>query len=376
LALLEERRAPTAALAATGGNLMKRIHRLTTESRGAQTPVAPAASAAVLLALFAAALTALPAKLPQVRHAHTRTPAPVAMAVAAATPAPRQDAIPLPTPYKKWLREDVAYIITDEERTAFLALSSDAERENFIDQFWQRRDPTPGTPENEFRDEHYRRIAYANEHFAGSVAGWKTDRGRTYIVYGPPDELDDHPSGGTASTYPYQQWRYRYIEGVGTNIMVEFVDRDGTGDYRMTSDPSEKEKASTPYRKWLHEDAAYIITEAERAAFLKLASDEEREQFIGQFWQRLGEPFRAEHYRRIAYANEHYTTGIPGWKTDRGRIYVTYGPPDAIADSSDSKSIFWTYSRIDRTGGAYAFIFDSDGKGEFFLTNDPAAPPK
>jgi GWxTD domain-containing protein len=141
----------------------------------------------------------------------------------------------------------------------------------------------------------------------------------------------------------------------------------------MTSDPSEKE-ASTPYRKWLNEDAAYIITGQERAAFLKLSSDEEREQFIEQFWQRLGEPFRAEHYRRIAYANEHFSTGIPGWKTDRGRIYVTYGAPDAIGSSSDSKSIYWNYSRIDRTGSAYVFVFDSDGRGEFRLTNDPDEP--
>jgi GWxTD domain-containing protein len=193
LAVLEQRRAPAAALAANGGNLMKRIRRLTTESRGAQTSVAPAASAAVLLVIFAAALTALPAKLPKVRHAHRPAPAPVAMAVAAASPAPQQSAAPLSTPYEKWLREDVVYIITEQERAAFVALTSDAERENFIEQFWQRRDPTPGTPENEFREEHYRRIAYANEHFAGSVAGWKTDRGRTYIVYGPPDEIDDHP---------------------------------------------------------------------------------------------------------------------------------------------------------------------------------------
>jgi GWxTD domain-containing protein len=176
---------------------MKRIRRLTTESRGAQTSVAPAASAAVLLVIFAAALTALPAKLPKVRHAHRPAPAPVAMAVAAASPAPQQSAAPLSTPYEKWLREDVVYIITEQERAAFVALTSDAERENFIEQFWQRRDPTPGTPENEFREEHYRRIAYANEHFAGSVAGWKTDRGRTYIVYGPPDEIDDHSSGGS-----------------------------------------------------------------------------------------------------------------------------------------------------------------------------------
>jgi GWxTD domain-containing protein len=384
--VLEQRRAlaPAAALAATGGDLMKRIRRLTTESRGAQTSMAPGATAAVLLVIFAAALTALPAKLPNVKRAHS--PAPVAMAVAAAaTPAPQQSEAPLSAPYEKWLREDVVYIITEQERAAFLALTSDAERENFIEQFWQRRDPTPGTPENEFRDEHYRRIAYANEHFSGSVAGWKTDRGRTYIVYGPPDEIDDHSSGGTyerspeegggeTSTYPFQQWRYRYIEGIGANIIVEFVDRDGSGDYRMTTDSHEKEKASTPYRKWLNEDVAYIISWEERAAFVKLTSDEEREQFIASFWQRLGEPFRQEHYRRIAYANEHFTAGIPGWKTDRGRIYVIYGPPDAIARSGDLKSILWIYTRIDGAGSAYTFIFDSDGRGEFRLTNDPGEP--
>jgi GWxTD domain-containing protein len=353
---------------------MKRIRRLTTESRGGQTPVAPAAAAAVLLAIFAAALTALPAKLPKVRHAHTPASAPLAaMAVAAAAPLPQQSAAPMSTPYRKWLLEDVVYIIADEERSAFVALTSDAEREKFIEQFWQRRDPTPGTPENEFRDEHYRRIAYANEHFAGGVAGWKTDRGRTYIVYGPPDEIDDHPSGGAASAYPYQQWRYRLIDGVGANIIVEFVDRDGSGDYRMTADPHEKEKASTPYRKWLNEDAAYIITDEERGAFVKLSSDEEREQFIESFWQRHGEPFRAEHYRRIAYANEHFSTGIPGWKTDRGRIYVIYGPPDAI-DSSDPRVIRWMYRRVEGMGNHTLVFADSDGRGEFRLTNDPGAP--
>ncbi len=103
----------------------------------------------------------------------------------------------LETPYKKWLNEDVGYIITDEERKAFKRLSTDDERENFIEAFWLRRDPTPDTEENEFKEEHYRRIAYANERFASGIPGWKTDRGRIYIVYGPPDEIDDHSSGGT-----------------------------------------------------------------------------------------------------------------------------------------------------------------------------------
>jgi GWxTD domain-containing protein len=146
----------------------------------------------------------------------------------------------LESPYKKWLIEDVAYIITDEERAAFEKLQTDDEREHFIEQFWLRRDPTPGTVENEFKEEHYRRIAYANEHFAAKVPGWKTDRGRIYIMYGPPDEINDYKQGGAAHPFPYQEWRYRLIPGVGTNVVVEFDDADGTGEYHMTMDPTRK----------------------------------------------------------------------------------------------------------------------------------------
>ncbi len=158
----------------------------------------------------------------------------------------------LETPYKKWLYEDGGYIITDEERRAFKRLSTDDERENFIEAFWLRRDPTPDTEENEFKEEHYRRIAYANEHFASGIPGWKADRGRIYIVYGPPDEIEDHSSGGSyerpyeegggeTSTFPFVDWTYRYIEGVGSNIKIEFVDTSMSGEFRMTMDPSEKD---------------------------------------------------------------------------------------------------------------------------------------
>ncbi|MBV9507156.1 MAG: GWxTD domain-containing protein [Acidobacteriia bacterium] len=158
----------------------------------------------------------------------------------------------LETPYRKWLQEDVAYIITDEERTAFKRLQTDEEREQFIEQFWLRRDPTPDTVENEFKEEHYRRIQYANDHFASGIPGWKTDRGRIYIVFGPPDERDEHPSGGTyerppeegggeTTTYPFEDWRYRYIEGIGNDVNIEFVDPTMTGEYHMTMDPSEKD---------------------------------------------------------------------------------------------------------------------------------------
>ncbi|HYX67974.1 MAG TPA: GWxTD domain-containing protein, partial [Terriglobales bacterium] len=153
---------------------------------------------------------------------------------------------------KKWLDEDVVWIITDEEKEAFLKLSNEEEREQFIEQFWLRRDPTPDTEENEYKEEHYRRIAYANEHFASGIPGWRTDRGRMYIMYGPPDEIDAHPSGGfyqrpeeegggSTSTYPFEDWRYRYLEGVGQEVEIEFVDVCGCNDYHMTIDRSEKD---------------------------------------------------------------------------------------------------------------------------------------
>jgi len=158
----------------------------------------------------------------------------------------------LETPYKKWLNEEVTYIITDEERKAFGRLQTDEERQQFIEQFWLRRDPTPDTEENEYREEHYRRIAYANETFASGIPGWKTDRGRIYIAYGPPDEREEHPTGGNyerpieegggnTTTFPFEKWRYRYIEGIGNDINIEFVDTTMTGEYHMTMDPSEKD---------------------------------------------------------------------------------------------------------------------------------------
>src|SRR5208282_700863 len=160
--------------------------------------------------------------------------------------------IELSKTYKKWLNEDVVWIITDQERAAFKQLSNDEERDNFIEAFWQRRDPTPDTEENEYKEEHYRRIAYSNEHFAAGIPGWKTDRGRMYIMYGPADEIDSHPSGGTferpmeegggeTSTFPFEDWRYRYLEGIGQEVIIEFVDTCMCGDYHMTIDRSEKD---------------------------------------------------------------------------------------------------------------------------------------
>ena len=154
--------------------------------------------------------------------------------------------------YKKWVSEDVAWIITDQELQAFKSLGNDEERDQFIENFWLRRNPNPDSPENEYREEHYARIAYANEHFAAGKPGWKTDRGHIYIAYGKPDSTDSHPSGGSyerpieegggnTSTFPFEIWHYRYLEGIGDNIDLEFVDTCMCGDYHLTIDRSEKD---------------------------------------------------------------------------------------------------------------------------------------
>src|SRR6202166_1385289 len=188
--------------------------------------------------------------------------------------------------YRKWLDEDVVWIITDEERAAFKQLSNDEERDNFIEAFWQRRDPTPDTEENEYKEEHYRRIAYANEHFAAGVPGWKTDRGRIYIVYGKADEVDSHPSGGSyerpmeegggeTSTFPFEDWRYRYIEGIGQEVIIEFVDTCMCGEYHMTMDRSEK-------------DALLMTPNAGLTLYEQMGMANKAQRFQGGGLERLG----------------------------------------------------------------------------------------
>ncbi len=189
--------------------------------------------------------------------------------------------------YKKWLDNDVRWIITPEEMTAFKALSNDEERDNFIEQFWLRRDPTPDTVENEFKEEHYRRIEYANEHFASGIPGWRTDRGRVYIVFGPPDSIDSHPSGGTyerpqeegggeTSTYPFETWRYRYIEGIGQEVEMEFVDDCMCGKYELTIDRSKK-------------DALLNVPGAGLTTYEQMGLANKADRFTGGGLERLGQ---------------------------------------------------------------------------------------
>lgn len=259
LVALELGRVPEPALAATGGSLSRRVRRLLMPPATAQNLGALLAAAALAVLIAGVALAAGQTEQvapPRVPLPHP--PAPVLTAQALPAPKPAELAVPQPDapalegPYRKWLNDDVAYIITDAERQAFKQLSTNAELEQFIQQFWLRRDPTPGTVENEFKEEHYRRIAYTNDHFASVIPGWKTDRGRVYITYGPPDEIEDHSSGstyqrpaaeggGATTVLPFQQWRYKFIEGIGENIIIEFVDAARNGEYRMTADPHEKD---------------------------------------------------------------------------------------------------------------------------------------
>ncbi len=188
--------------------------------------------------------------------------------------------------YKTWLNQEVAYIISDDERKAFLTLSNDEERDSFIEAFWQRRNPNPDSPENEFREEHYRRIQYANDHFAAGKPGWRTDRGHIYISFGKPDDIESHASGGTyqrpqdegggsTSTFPFEIWHYRYIEGIGENVNLEFVDTCQCGDYHFTIDRGEK-------------DALLMVPGAGLTQWEEMNHKDKTDRFKGGGIERLG----------------------------------------------------------------------------------------
>ena len=226
---------------------MKRVRRLLVPAEGPRAALTPVLSAAVLTVTVVAAMAAWQTSAPPRPPAPPAPPVPPAAVAPFSPPAipapPRLPAPPAPpappvTAYVRWVTEDVAYIITDDERAAFKRLQSDAERDHFIEQFWLRRDPTPDTPRNEFKEEHYRRIAYANENFASGVPGWKTDRGRIYITYGPPDAKKNQASTFGPHASVTEQWLYYYLDGVRKNVWIDFVDSDGTGEYRMTTDPA------------------------------------------------------------------------------------------------------------------------------------------
>lgn len=207
------------------GTVQKRIDQILDETRKL-----PRAFGAYRWATLAVCSLPLVYLVSAVQLAPAQTPA---------APAP-QVRRALDSPYNRWLDQEVRWIISDMERASFVSLRTDADREKFIESFWLQRDPTPGTEENEFKEEHYRRIAYANDKFAEAVPGWNTDRGMVYIRFGPPDSIDVH-GGVPGSSYPYETWGYRYIEGIGTDVQLEFVDTTLTGRYHLTRDLSEKQ---------------------------------------------------------------------------------------------------------------------------------------
>lgn len=280
LADLEQYRATQFALAATDAPLAQRIHRMLGKPARGGASIAAAVAFAILgsgAMLFAFPNPEpAPEPVPVPAPMPDPEPAPIPLPQAAPAPqapvevperAPAPQAAPVPesaptavappiteeqrrtmearlkeeleTPYKKWMNEEVIWIITEEERAAFGRLRTDDERQQFIEQFWIRRDPTPGTEENEYKEEHYRRVAWSNDRFSTGIPGWKTDRGMIYVKFGAPDEREDHPAEGT--TFPYQKWRYKYLEGIGQDLMLEFVDDTGDGSYRMTWNPTDKD---------------------------------------------------------------------------------------------------------------------------------------
>lgn len=135
--------------------------------------------------------------------------------------------------YQSWLDKDVRWIITEPERMLFQSLTTDTERDQFIVHFWQRRDLTPETPENEFKEEHYRRIAYSNEHFASKKEGALNDRGATYIKYGPPDEI----VRDTDSAIPREVWIYREFGKPPSERTFRFADTCACGEIRLVGEP-------------------------------------------------------------------------------------------------------------------------------------------
>ena len=215
LAALEQNRFSPAAVAATGGSLVKRIYRLLYPKTSHAW--APFVAVMIIVITGAATVAAWPAKPSQSN-------------AVAKQPETEQSLGPYSNAYYKWLNEDVAYIVDQAERTAFLGLKTDEERDKFVEQFWERRNPTPGAP-NKFKEEHYRRLAHANGHFASGVPGWQTDLGHVYILYGPPDEIESHPRAAGGSM---EIWLYHRVEGVGDNATVTFVDSTGRGDFRLS----------------------------------------------------------------------------------------------------------------------------------------------
>jgi GWxTD domain-containing protein len=234
--------------------------------------------------------------------------------------------------YQNWLKETVVYIISPEEKEVFGKLATSEERDQFIEQFWRRRDPDPKTAANEFKEEHYRRIAYANENYQSGLAGWKTDRGRVYIIYGPPDQREayptggnyqraDHEGGGFTSVYPFERWWYRNLPGGRSDIELEFIDPKMSNEYYLAVSPEEKDAL-------LNSDGLGPTTAEE----FGLRAKKDRPYFVSNY----GEPYPGMNTRS---------------KDDPMRRYETYfdvqkPPPLKYPDLKDMVKVNVTYTDL------------------------------
>jgi bla regulator protein blaR1 len=261
LAALEENRWPArkAAVAATGGNLVKRIQRLL-DPKPATAVWTPLLAAIVLLITSAVAFAAWPARARQQSSAaEQQAQAQRDEQLEKAQRDEQQQKVrDENSPYQKWLNQEVVYIITPEERAAFEKLTTDDERQKFVEQFWERRNPHPGSPVNTYKQQYYHRLAYANEHFTTATRpGWQSDRGHMLLVYGPPDEIDAHPAN---KPFPYEEWMYRHVEGLGDNVTLTFIDRSHSGDYQLAPGPVN----SAPAKKQSSQIDSLTATVSER----------------------------------------------------------------------------------------------------------------
>jgi GWxTD domain-containing protein len=432
IALEQGRGAAIMALAANDGNLVRRVRRVLGTPRNAARQDANLAMGPVTLAILGAGIafaawqpTALKEtpvvknSVPPVAHIPLGykivIDGPHPIAQAQSTPQRKQGTAGVPEPsslvFSRW-NDEVRYIITDQERAAWDKLGSDAEREKFIEQFWERRDPTPGTVENEYRDEHYRRIAYTNQRFGfADHAGSFSDRGRIYIMYGPPDEMESHPAGGsyqrpaeqgggTTSTYPFEKWRYRWIEGIGNNVIMEFVDDAGTGEYRMTMDPSTKEALiappgtqsmpTTPVQRFSRTDGQpvqavhgqpykesdHIREELEKLRMRYSEAHPDVQAAIGRLNQalldearNLGVGFRGKHAGVVIYSEGRVSLVVPlegpGPFSVYGRVETAGGRPVSYFEEKVPNAALLNFTReVVLSPGSYVFKATLNGASE------------
>jgi GWxTD domain-containing protein len=271
------------------------------------------------------------------------------------------------SPFQSWLDEDVTYIITTAEREAFLDLTTNEDRSQLIEQFWLRRDPTPDTPENEFKQEHYRRITYANEHFGGANPGWKSDRGRIYIIWGKPDKIDSDPDcvntsklaaeiGEVFAGCPaHEVWHYNYIEEVGAHQDLLFVDASASGTLNLIVDTAKRNAIFDPYGYYVS-DEPEIAAGMERLKShysdfdLRAVNLKELEEAISAG---IGRHDLAFTYRSDSIRATKFTTIVP----------ITIEVPDREFNFHDDEGIATArinlFGRITTPDGAVADIFEN-----------------